>query len=162
MTAFALAARDGDRGATERLITTTQRDVWRFLAHLDSPATADDLTQETYLRALRSLHTFSARSSARTWLLAIARRVVVDQIRRSQARPRQAALADWHTTAERSQPAGLPGFDEGIALADLLAYLEPDRREAFVVVTATATSDAHRNDSYCARTTNQCHQLSHR
>lgn len=30
---------------------------------------ADDLTQETYLRALRSLPRLSGRSSARTWLL---------------------------------------------------------------------------------------------
>lgn len=142
VTAYALAARDGNRVALERFITATQREVWRCLAHLDSPTTADDLTQETYLRALTSLHTFSARSSVRTWLLAIARRVVIDQIRRTTARPRQETVDDWHTTAERAQPTGLPGFDEGIALADLLDRLESDRREAFVLTQITRLSYA--------------------
>ncbi|PIM65675.1 hypothetical protein CTU88_47885, partial [Streptomyces sp. JV178] len=34
---------------------------------------------------------------------------------------------------ERAQPSGLPGFDDGIALADLLAALPDERREAFVL-----------------------------
>lgn len=142
ITACALAARDGDRAALERFITATQREVWRCLAHLDSPATADDLTQETYLRALASLHTFSARSSVRTWLLAIARRVVIDQIRKARARPRNAVIDDWRTTVERAQPTGLPGFDEGIALADLLDQLTADRREAFVLTQVARLSYA--------------------
>jgi len=141
ITALALAARDGDRAASERFIAATQRDVWRFLAHLDSPATADDLTQETYLRALRGLHTFSARSSARAWLLAIARRVVIDQIRRASARRRHTATGDA-ATIEPPQPAGLPGFDEGIALADLISRLDPDRREAFVLTQVNRLSYA--------------------
>lgn len=142
ITACALAARDGDQAALERFITATQREVWRCLAHLDSPATADDLTQETYLRALASLHTFSARSSVRTWLLAIARRVVIDQIRRAQARPRHVGVDDWRTTAERAQPTGLPGFDEGIALADLLDRLTAERRDAFVLTQISRLSYA--------------------
>ncbi len=34
---------------------------------------------------------------------------------------------------ERTQPRHLPGFDDGIALAELLAALPDDRREAFVL-----------------------------
>ncbi len=132
-TAYALAAAHGDRDALERLIRCTQREVWRFLAHLDSPATADDLAQETYLRALRSMHAFSGRSSARTWLLSIARRVVIDQVRRKQSRPQRATLDDWHAAVEQAQPTGLPGFADGIALTDLLRRLDDDRREAFVL-----------------------------
>lgn len=142
ISAFALAAAKGDRDAPQRFISCTQRELWRFLAHLDNPATADDLAQETYLRALRSLHTFSGDSSARTWLLSIARHVLIDQIRRAQARPRHAALDDWHSTVERTQPTGLPGFDDGIALADLLTHLEVDRRAAFVLTQITRLSYA--------------------
>ena len=39
---------------------------------------ARDITQETYLRAIGALPRFAGRSTARTWLLSIARRVVVD------------------------------------------------------------------------------------
>jgi RNA polymerase sigma-70 factor (ECF subfamily) len=133
ITEWALAARHGDRDAQDRFVRATQRDVWRFVAHLSDTAQADDLTQETFLRALRSLRTFSARSSARVWLLSIARRVVVDHIRAAQARPRHANLPDWRDTVERTQPVGLPGFDEGLAVGQLLAGLDDDRREAFIL-----------------------------
>ena len=47
---------------------------------------ADDLTQETYLRAFGSLHRFEHRSSVRTWLLSIARRVCADAVRSRRRR----------------------------------------------------------------------------
>jgi RNA polymerase sigma-70 factor (ECF subfamily) len=40
---------------------------------------------------------------------------------------------DWQSAAELAQPRGLPGFDDGIVLEDLLAALPRDRREAFVL-----------------------------
>jgi RNA polymerase sigma-70 factor (ECF subfamily) len=40
---------------------------------------------------------------------------------------------DWTVWAERAQPSGLPGFDEGVALLDLLDALPVERREAFVL-----------------------------
>ena len=88
LTSLALAARSGDRWSLERFVKDTQRDVWRFLAHRAHVRVADDLTQETYLRALKGIRRFSGRSSARTWLLSIARRVVVDHIRYERSRPR--------------------------------------------------------------------------
>ena len=132
ITQWALAARRGDRTALERFIQATQRDVWRFCAHLSDTRQADDLTQETYLRALGSLPRFQARSSARTWLLSIARRVVADHIRHLQTRPRRASTDDWQTAAERAQPE-VPGIDETVALGHLINTLDPDRREAFLL-----------------------------
>ena len=70
------------------------RDVWRTVAYLAAPASADDLTQETFVRAIGSLPRFTGRSAARTWLLSIARRVVVDQIRYNARRPRPAYVTD--------------------------------------------------------------------
>jgi DNA-directed RNA polymerase specialized sigma24 family protein len=55
ITSLALAAGRGDRGALNEFIRATQRDVWRTVAHLADPSSADDLIQETYLRALRAL-----------------------------------------------------------------------------------------------------------
>ena len=142
VTQWALAARHGDRGALERFIQGTQRDVWRFVAHLADARLADDLAQETYLRALGSLKRFEGRSSARTWLLSIARRVVVDHIRAAQARPKRADLQDWQAAAERAQPTGSPGFDEGVALEALIGALGAERREAFVLTQAIGLSYA--------------------
>ncbi|MGH3868307.1 MAG: sigma-70 family RNA polymerase sigma factor [Pseudonocardiaceae bacterium] len=132
-TALALAAGAGDRAALVAFIRATQRDVYRFLCHLCARGEAEDLTQETYLRALRALPSFAGRSCARTWLLSIARRVAADQVRRAMTRPRTTAVEDWDTVAAASPTHRRSGFDEGILLRELVAALEPDRRDAFVL-----------------------------
>ncbi|WP_443034244.1 sigma-70 family RNA polymerase sigma factor [Streptomyces sp. BE147] len=134
ITGWALAAGGGDREAAERFVRATYDDVRRFVAHLsaDVPG-ADDLAQETYLRAMTGLARFAGRSCARTWLLSIARRVVIDRHRTAAARPRIADTADWQAAVERAQPRHLPGFDESVAVFDALRSLEPARRQAFVL-----------------------------
>lgn len=126
LTELALAAAH-DRAALSAFIRLTQADVWRFLARLTDPATADDLTQETYLRVLQALPAFAARSSARTWLLAIARRVVVDSYRHDEARPRLSGDRIPDVAAASDDPAG------HFAVIDLLAGLSDSRREALVL-----------------------------
>lgn len=132
-TALALAAGAGDRTALVAFVRATQRDVYRFLSHLCERDEAEDLTQETYLRALRALPHFAGRSCARTWLLSIARRVAADQIRRTIARPRTTAVEDWDTVVAASPAHRRSGFDEGVLLRELVAALTPDRRDAFVL-----------------------------
>jgi RNA polymerase sigma-70 factor (ECF subfamily) len=144
VTNLALAAGRGDAGALEQFIKATQRDVWRTVAFLADPGMADDLTQETFLRALGSLPRFSARSSARTWLLSIARRVVVDQIRRNQARPRISRSVDIEHLLEsnvemRYRPAR---FEEMTEIKMLLDGLDPDRRDALLLTQVLGLSYA--------------------
>ncbi|HEY3557171.1 MAG TPA: sigma-70 family RNA polymerase sigma factor [Kribbella sp.] len=132
-TRLAMNARAGDLVALDHFVRTLHRDVRRYVVHLSGdPQTADDLTQETFLRALKSLHRFEGRSSARTWLLSIARRTVADDLRHKAARPR-ISQQDWQLAAERAQPRDLPGFEDRIALADILDRLPGDRREVFVL-----------------------------
>ncbi|WP_410643324.1 sigma-70 family RNA polymerase sigma factor [Amycolatopsis sp. lyj-346] len=133
ITRWALLAGRGDRAALERFLRATQPHVWRFVAGLSDPQSADDLSQETYLRALRSLPKFKGDSSARTWLLSIARRTVADHIRALQVRPRRASVTDWEAAAERAEPAGAERIDEQVVLDQLVRALEPDRRDAFVL-----------------------------
>ncbi|MFD4115900.1 sigma-70 family RNA polymerase sigma factor [Streptomyces niveus] len=148
ITAWALAAGLGDRRAAELFVRATYDDVRRFVAHLSADVRgADDLTQETYLRALASLARFAGRSCARVWLLAIARRVVVDRYRRAAVRPRIADTADWVTAADRAQPRHLPGFEESVALADALAAMDPGRRQAFVLTRLLGLSYAEAADA---------------
>ncbi|WP_431677049.1 sigma-70 family RNA polymerase sigma factor [Kitasatospora sp. KL5] len=140
LTELALAARLGRTEDVEAFVRATQRDVWRFVAHLAGTDAADDLAQETFLRALRSLPGFAGRSSARTWLLSIARRTVVDRYRSAAVRPQHAALPDWEEAAERQQPRLTAGFEDGIALGDLLARVPEQRREAFVLTQVVGMS----------------------
>jgi RNA polymerase sigma-70 factor (ECF subfamily) len=140
VTQWAFAARRGDRAALERFVRATQRDVWRFVAHLGDVRLADDLAQETYLRALGGLARFEGRSSARTWLLSIARRVVVDQVRAAQTRPRHADVPDWASAVERTQV--IAGFEDNVVLEELIRSLDDDRREAFVLTQTLGLSYA--------------------
>ncbi|MFJ2236366.1 sigma-70 family RNA polymerase sigma factor [Streptomyces sp. NPDC087859] len=134
ITAWALAARGGDADAVEHFVRALHLDVTRYVAHLcGDPQAADDLAQDTFLRALGSLHRFEGRSSARSWLLSIARRAVIDSYRYASARPRLSDVPDWQLAVENAQPRDLPGFDDGIALLDLLESLPDERREAFIL-----------------------------
>lgn len=122
------AAAHGDTDALADLVRATQGDVWRFVAHLAGREAADDLTQETYLRALRSLPTYRHRAPVRVWLLAVARRVVAthfDDLARDRRRRNKAA----------AQPIALAAGDpaEELALRSLVTNLDPERRDAFVL-----------------------------
>nr|WP_032751424.1 sigma-70 family RNA polymerase sigma factor [Streptomyces sp. NRRL B-1381] len=143
MTDWALAAGGGDREAADRFVRATYEDVRRFVTYLSSDAPgADDLAQETYLRAMGGLARFAGRSCARTWLMSIARRVVIDRHRAAAVRPRTADTADWQTAAERAQPRHLPGFEEYAAVLDALRRLDPARRQAFVLTQLLGASYA--------------------
>ncbi|MGQ4515061.1 sigma-70 family RNA polymerase sigma factor [Streptomyces sp. DW26H14] len=134
MTAWALAARDGDKDAVEHLVRAVHRDIQRYIAYLaDDPQKTDDLTQDTFLRALSSLSGFEGRSSVRTWILTIARRVVADSLRRAAARPRLVDRDDWQLLAEQTQDGPLTPVEDGVVLWELLGALSEGRRRAFVL-----------------------------
>ncbi len=136
LTQVALRARRGDAAAAAVFVRATQADVWRLCAHLGSAATADDLTQDTYARAFASLDKFLGRSSARTWLLSIARRVCADAVRSAQ-RERRVGRPPARTVED---PAG------SVAVRALVAGLEPERREAFVLTQIVGLSYAEAAD----------------
>ena len=130
-TSLVRAAGSGDRAALARLVRETQQDVRRLCAHLVDPASADDLAQDTYLRAIPALRRFRGDAPVRIWLLAIARRACAAEISvRSRDRQLAARLAAAPDACV-GQPPAEPGAQ---AMAgDLLAALEPGRRAAFVL-----------------------------
>ncbi|WP_457015235.1 sigma-70 family RNA polymerase sigma factor [Geodermatophilus sp. SYSU D01186] len=129
---LAVAAVDGDPLAAAALVRATQSDVWRLCAALGDRQSADDLTQETYLRAFGALHRFEGRSSLRTWLLSIARRVCADAVR-SRRRRRLSLVREDADLEALDTPEATDRVGEGAVVHDLLARLAPDRREAFVL-----------------------------
>jgi RNA polymerase sigma-70 factor, ECF subfamily len=144
VTQLAKAAGRGDQVALTRFIEATQRDVWRTVAYLADPGSADDLTQETFMRAITALPRFTGRSTAKTWLLSIARRVVVDQIRYNTSRPRPAHVLDVDDVL-----AGLGDgarFENMVEIRMLLAGLDDDRREALVLTQVLGLSYAEAAD----------------
>jgi RNA polymerase sigma-70 factor (ECF subfamily) len=129
---LAARAAEGDTAAQAALIRETQADVWRLCAHLADRQVAEDLTQETFLRALPALARFEGRSSLRTWLLSIARRVCADHLR---ARKRRGLVLVGEDTDLGELVRDVPADEVGgtVAAQDVLDRLEPERREAFVL-----------------------------
>ncbi|GAA4828070.1 sigma-70 family RNA polymerase sigma factor [Actinomycetospora corticicola] len=131
VTRAAELARDGDRAAAARFVELTQQQVWRLLVHLSDRGVAQDLAQETYERAFRSLPGFRGEAPARTWLLSIARRVAADHLRHTARRPaRPAELHDADEPVGRTRHGDVA---EGVVLRAAVDALDPDRREAFVL-----------------------------
>jgi RNA polymerase sigma-70 factor (ECF subfamily) len=119
------AAQEGDDHAVAELVRRTQPDVWRLCRALGSPGEVEDLVQDTYLRALRSIPSYRGDAPVRTWLLAVARNVCADHVRR---RERQRRLV------QRIRPHPLDAVTLPPAtIDDLLLDLRPERREAFVL-----------------------------
>jgi RNA polymerase sigma-70 factor (ECF subfamily) len=137
-TDLALRARTGDAAAQTAFVRATQAEVWRFTAALVDPGAADDLTQETYLRAFRALAGFEGRSSVRTWLLGIARRTCADHLRTVVRRRRLDArlAAQAYTEIPHPDPA------HRLGTADLLRGLSAERRTAFVLTQVLGLSYA--------------------
>jgi RNA polymerase sigma-70 factor (ECF subfamily) len=134
LTSLALAAGRGDRRALAAFVHRTQADVWRFCAGMNGRAAADDLTQDTFLRAIPSLRRFEGRSSARVWLLSIARRTCADAVRRSV---RQRRLLD--RLAIHPEPVSPHGY---VDVEQLVCRLTTERRQAFVLTQVLGLSYA--------------------
>ena len=144
LTDLAKSAGRGDQAALTQFIKATHRDVWRTVAYLADPGSADDLTQETFVRAMRSLPRFSGRSTARTWLLSIARRVVVDQIRYNASRPRTTHVVDLDDVAGRRGHGSR--IENMVEIRLMLDGIDHDRREALVLTQVLGLSYAEAAD----------------
>jgi len=140
ITAYALEAGRGDADAITAFVRATQADVWRYVAYLTDRECADDLTQETFLRALRGVRTYRGDVPARVWLLSIARRAVVDHFRKQGRTPTVAASLDLDVSVvDRVAPA-TPDPAGEVTLQALIATLDPDRRAAFVLTQVNGLS----------------------
>jgi len=128
LTRLAYEARGGDEGALQRFVDAVYDQVWRLSAALVDEQSADDLAQETFVRAVRALASFRGNASARTWVLAIARNTCMDELRsRTRRRRRDLSLrpgAGAGTAPDASQQP---------VVADLLGRLGHERRAAFVL-----------------------------
>lgn len=127
VTELATQAARGDRVALSDFVRATQADVWRLCAHLVDRQSADDLTQDVYVRAITSLPRYRGDSPARLWLLGIARHVCVDEVRKRSRRRRIGIRRDRALDTIVPDPTGSADLDA------LLAGLDPDQRAAFVL-----------------------------
>jgi RNA polymerase sigma-70 factor (ECF subfamily) len=112
------SARDGDRTAFEELVRRTSRLAFaRLYLETGDAQRAEDLLQETLLRAYRSLGQLTDENGFRPWLLAIAQNVLTDAARR-EARLKRAAPPRTDTPLT-AVPANAPPPEEEVQRAEL-------------------------------------------
>jgi len=94
-----------------------RQDVHRFALSLTrDEADADDVVQDTYLRALRSWHTFEPGTDCRRWLFTICRNAFL----RSRERLRhRVELGDDEADPSRRREEAIDGFDELLMRLDV-------------------------------------------
>ena len=80
-----------------RLYDQFHQDVFQFLVYLvKDRLVAEDLTQEVYIRAIRSYDTFQKHSSEKTWFFAIAKNIAIDYFRRQKVKSKHTLdYFDW-------------------------------------------------------------------
>lgn len=127
--ASSLTALVNDESAFRDWYDRTLPRVYRYLLSRCSgdAALAEDLTQQTYIEAIRRADRFDGRSDVVTWLCAIGRNKLVDHYRRAGRDARRHSELSlmpgrdaWHETETRD------------AVERALDHLAPDQRLALV------------------------------
>ena len=121
-------AAGGDKGAFRLLLASHERRLRAFLRQLAGPEVADELAQETFLRAWRSLASFRSEAKFSSWLCAIGWRLFVDHQRREKGAARKRDLA-----AELAEREEAPVGGARLDLIRALERLEPVERAALVL-----------------------------
>ena len=120
-------ARRGDLAAFEELVRACQADVYRFALYLTRDhEVAEDVTQETFLRAFRFIRGFRGGTKFSSWLLRIARNCSIDALNRSRT---DASLDEGPEPVAR----GLSDPTTRAALDAALASVPPEQRETFLL-----------------------------
>jgi RNA polymerase sigma factor (sigma-70 family) len=127
----------GDRDALTELYHHERHALFAYLLHLMGDAgRAEDVLQETLVAVWKSAGSFAGRSSARTWLIGIARRQAHNALRR-----RSLPRAD--IAAAANVPGTLPQPEEHVIaaavredVATAVARLPMERREILLLAFA--------------------------
>ena len=130
-------ARDGDDEAFRVLVERHSRNIFRLAYRMTGrPEDAEDVVQETFVRAYRQLSRFEARSNFATWLYRIGFNCAIDYMRSRHHRE----TAEPPETLEQISGAAAPDADDlvyageiGDRVQQALEDLSPQERAAFLM-----------------------------
>lgn len=131
--------KQGRPEALEQLVRLTQRDVYSLALRLTgNPEDAADVTQETYIRLLRSIRSFRGEAKFSTWLYKVTSSVAITSLRKRARRRSEVSLdarewEEWHAPASGEPGAELDRRQLGERLDSALKSL-PEAYRAVVVM----------------------------
>ncbi len=137
---LAAAARAGDRASFNTLVRRYQRRVFALCAGMVGPDTAEDITQDTFIRALGSLDRYRGGNFA-GWLLTIAGNRCRDELRRRKRRPTDSidqqmeTFGDAYALPSRERSPERRALDSELrrVIVAALAQLPDDQRQALTL-----------------------------
>ena len=128
----------GSQPAFEQIVRRYQRPVISLIVRMTGDrARAEDLAQETFVKAFRNLKSFDATRRLSSWLFRIAHNTTLDALRR--LKPEVIELEGLPEGDPRRDPAAPPAPDPleqvalGAALNRALLSLRPDYRAAIAL-----------------------------
>lgn len=133
-------AQAGDRDAMADIYRRYQPIVFRFVRRkVGSIPLAEDLTHDTFVRALRRLNGFTWRGTdVGAWLVTIARNLVADYFKSAQNQRETVTCDVYGSDAEDRSPEGAPDkavidYLTSTALMTALLGLNAEQREVLVL-----------------------------
>ncbi len=123
---FIQRCREGDRQAHAELYRCTSEKIYRLLLRMTrNPDDAFDLTQQTYVQALRNFGRFDGRSALSTWLY----RIAVNQALRFRHRAAQIQRRTESILSDEGEPSTERAPDgTRLDVEEALAVLAPQER----------------------------------
>ena len=130
-------ARHGDRIAFSRLVEPYRRELIAYCYRITGALPeAEDLAQETFVRAFRGFETFEGRATPRAWLYRIAHNLSVNHLERldpvSQSFDTLIGV-DAHESNRQSPAGGGEREDVGLGFVALIQSLPPRQRATLVL-----------------------------
>ena len=137
------AARAGDAAAFGEIVRAHQSRLRGFLRQLTGdPDRADDLAQDTFIRAWDKLVTFSGRGRLSAWLMKLAYNVFLQSVRKSGQDRRLLERFEGETGAGQAaeQQDRQSADAESVDLPRLLAVLSAEERQVMILAYAWGMS----------------------
>jgi RNA polymerase sigma-70 factor, ECF subfamily len=113
-TALVLRAQANDRAAFNEIVLRYKGKVYNYICRMvHSVMDAEDLTQETFVRAYLSIRSFQSRASLNTWLFRIATNLCIDYSRKQKThlQPTSLSQEDSEDGAEMQREIPDAAFD---------------------------------------------------
>ena len=124
---------EGDERAATALVERHATALARYIGSLGERDGADEVVQDTFVRAFQSLESFRGDSSLRTWLFTIARRLVVDRRRAFRRRREVGDLDEVDAATEYTALDSMIASEAQRKVWGAVGKLSPTQREVFLL-----------------------------
>src|ERR671915_640718 len=133
--------RGGDERAATELVARHAPALARFAASSGAIEDAEELVQDTFVRAFGSLDTFRGDSTLRTWLFTIERRLILDRRRAERRRAPDVELQESHAMTAHDPLDAVVASESRQRLRVAAGPLSPTHREGFTLPVGAGVAD---------------------